>query len=196
MMAGRRRREARARCRGRRAWLCTLLFCAVTLVAILPHLGVVLIASSKDWYASVLPTGPTLDNYRAALGHELTVPAIANSLKYASASTVIDVFLGVAIAYVVVRTRMAGRHVLDFLAMLPLAVPGIVLAFGYLAMSHEGRLFDFINPVQEPDRPADRRLLDPPAARTSCARPRPASSRQAPCSRRRRRASAAPRSGR
>jgi iron(III) transport system permease protein len=132
------------------AWLCTLLFCAVTFVAILPHLGVVLIASSKDWYASVLPTGPTLDNYRAALGHELTVPAIANSLKYASVSTVVDVMLGVAIAYVVVRTRMAGRHVLDFLAMLPLAVPGIVLAFGYLAMSHEGRLFDFINPVRNP----------------------------------------------
>jgi iron(III) transport system permease protein len=132
------------------AWLCTLLFCAVTLAAILPHLGVVLIASSKDWYASVLPTGPTLDNYRAALGHELTVPAIANSLKYASVSTVIDVFLGVAIAYVVVRTKMAGRHVLDFLAMLPLAVPGIVLAFGYLAMSHEGRLFAFINPVRNP----------------------------------------------
>ena len=132
------------------AWLCTLLFSAVTFVAILPHLGVVLIASSRDWYASVLPTGPTLDNYRAALGHELTVPAIANSLKYACVSTVIDVFLGVAIAYVVVRTRMAGRHVLDFLAMLPLAVPGIVLAFGYLAMSHEGRLFDFINPVRNP----------------------------------------------
>ena len=68
-----------------RAWLCTLAFCAVTLVAVLPHVGVVLIASSKDWYASVLPTGATLDNYRSALGHELTVPAIANSLKYASA---------------------------------------------------------------------------------------------------------------
>ena len=135
---------------GSQAWLCTLAFCAVTLVAILPHLGVVLIASSKDWYRSVLPTGLTLDNYRAALGHQLTVPAIANCLKFASVSTVIDVILGVAIAYVVVRTRMAGRHVLDFLAMLPLAVPGIVLAFGYLAMSHEGRFFDFINPVRNP----------------------------------------------
>jgi iron(III) transport system permease protein len=135
---------------GPQAWLCTLTFCTVTLVAILPHLGVVLIASSKDWYRSVLPTGFTLDNYRAALGHQLTVPAIANSLKFASVSTVIDVILGVAIAYVVVRTRMAGRHVLDFLAMLPLAVPGIVLAFGYLAMSHDGRFFDFINPVRNP----------------------------------------------
>ena len=132
------------------AWLCTGAFCAVTFLAVLPHLGVVLIASSRDWYASVLPHSLTLDNYKAALGHELTVPAIANSLKFASISTVIDVILGIAIAYVVVRTRIAGRQVLDFLAMLPLAVPGIVLAFGYLAMAQEGRFFHFINPVENP----------------------------------------------
>src|SRR5690606_7096582 len=54
------------------------------------------------------------------------------------------------IAYVVVRSRIRGRQVLDFLAMLPLAVPGIVLAFGYLAMSQEGRFFSFINPVENP----------------------------------------------
>jgi len=132
------------------ALLCTLIFCSVAFVAILPHMAVVLIASSRDWYSSILPHGFTLDNYRAALGHELTVPAIANSLKYASISTVVDVFLGVAIAYVVVRTKLLGRSVLDFLAMLPLAVPGIVLAFGYLAMSQEGRFFSFINPVRNP----------------------------------------------
>jgi iron(III) transport system permease protein len=133
-----------------KAWLCTAAFCAVTLVAVLPHLGVILIAFSKDWYGSVLPHHATLDNFRSALGYEETVPAIANSLKFASASTVIDVLLGVAIAYVVVRTRMVGRQVLDFMAMLPLAVPGIVLAFGYLAMSQEGRFFHFINPVNNP----------------------------------------------
>jgi len=132
------------------ALLCTAIFCGVTAVAILPHLGVVLIALSEDWYASALPSGFTLDNFRAALGSEYTVPAIANSLKYASASTLIDVVLGIAIAYVVVRTRIAGRHVLDFLSMLPLAVPGIVLAFGYLAMSQDGRFFSFINPVRNP----------------------------------------------
>lgn len=135
---------------GPRAWLCTALFCAVTFVAVLPHLGVALIAFSKDWYASILPGGLTLDNYRAALGNEYTVPAIANSLKFAFASTVIDVVLGIAIAYLVVRTRIAGRGLLDFLSILPLAVPGIVLAFGYLAMAQEGRFFSFINPVNNP----------------------------------------------
>ena len=132
------------------AWLCTALFAGVTFIAVLPHLGVILVAFSSDWYGTVVPHAYTLDNFRLALGHDLTVPAIANSLKFASISTVVDIVLGIAIAYVVVRSKLAGRHVLDFLAMLPLAVPGLVLAFGYLAMSQEGKFFSFLNPVQNP----------------------------------------------
>jgi iron(III) transport system permease protein len=133
-----------------RRWACTAAFAGVTFFAILPHLGVLLVAFSRDWYAAVLPDAYTLDNFRIALGHDLTVPAIANSLKFASISTVIDLFLGVAIAYVVVRTRLPGRQVLDFLSMMPLAVPGLVIAFGYLAMSQEGRFFSFLNPIENP----------------------------------------------
>lgn len=133
-----------------RAWLCTAAFGLVTLVAVLPHLGVVLVAFSTEWYASVVPQHYTVENFRIALGHDLTVPAIANSLKFASVSTLVDIALGLAIAYVIVRTKIAGRQVLDFLSMLPLAVPGLVLAFGYLAMSQEGKFFQFINPVQNP----------------------------------------------
>jgi iron(III) transport system permease protein len=133
-----------------RAWLCTGAFALVTFVAMLPHIGVVLVAFSSDWYGSVVPQNYTLENFRIALGHDLTVPAIANSLKFASISTVVDVLLGLAIAYVIVRSKIKGRQVLDFLAMLPLAVPGIVLAFGYLAMSQDGKFFDFINPVRDP----------------------------------------------
>jgi iron(III) transport system permease protein len=133
-----------------RGWLCTALFTGVTLTAVLPHLGVVLVAFSRDWYGTILPAGWTLGNFRLALGHELTVPAIANSLKFAAAATLLDLVLGVAIAWVVVRSKLAGRQALDYLAMLPLAVPGLVLAFGYLAMSQEGRSFAFLNPVENP----------------------------------------------
>ena len=132
------------------ALLCTAMFAGVTFLAVLPHLGVMLVALSREWYASVFPHAYTLDNFRLALGHELTVGSIANSLKFASISAIIDVVLGIAIAYVVVRTKLMGRQVLDFLAMLPLAVPGIVLAFGYLAMSQDGRFFSFLNPVRDP----------------------------------------------
>ena len=133
-----------------RAWLCTGLFAGITFLAVLPHLGVILVAFAEDWYGSVLPTRYTLENFELALGHDLTVSAIANSLRFASISAVIDIVLGVAIAYVVVRSRIAGRQVLDFLAMLPLAVPGLVLAFGYLAMAQDGRFFSFLNPTRDP----------------------------------------------
>ena len=129
---------------------CTAFFAGVIFVALLPHLGVVLVSFSRDWYDSILPQSWTLENYRTALGHSLTVPSIGNSLTYATLSTVIDAVLGIGIAYVVVRTNIRGRHALDALAMLPLAVPGLVLAFGYLAMTQESRPLAFLNPVKNP----------------------------------------------
>ncbi len=135
---------------GPAAWACSGLFVGVTFIAVLPHLGVLFISFSHDWYQSVLPRSWTLENYEMALSHPLTVSSIGNSLKYASLSAVVDIILGVSIAYVVVRTRLPARHVLDSLAMLPLAVPGIVIAFGYLAMSREGKFFSFLNPLEDP----------------------------------------------
>lgn len=132
------------------ALACAALFAAVFLVAVLPHIGVILVAFSGNWYGTVLPDCFTLDHFRQALGHELALPSIRNSLRYAGLAVALDLVLGVAIAYVVVRTKLAGRQFLDALAMLPLAVPGLVLAFGYLAMTQEGKLFDFLNPVRDP----------------------------------------------
>jgi iron(III) transport system permease protein len=105
--------------------------------ALLPHIGVVLMSFSKvgGWYDSVLPTVFTTAHYSTVLTHELTLPSVGNSILYASCSMVIDVLVGLAIAWLVVRSTLPGRQLLDSLAMLPLAVPGIVLAFGYLAIS-------------------------------------------------------------
>ncbi len=130
--------------------LCLGAFALVAFLALLPHFGVTLFAFSRDWYGTVLPDSFTLDNFRTALGHNLTVPSIGNSLKYAGIATIIDVFLGIAIGYLIVRTELPGRKILDTVAMLPLAVPGLVIAFGYLAMTQEGKFFAFLNPTRNP----------------------------------------------
>ena len=129
---------------------CTAVFAIVFFIAVLPHIGVILVALSNNWYGSVLPESLTLHHFEQALGHNMALPSIQNSLKYAGLAVLLDLVLGVAIAYVVVRTNLVGRQFLDALAMLPLAVPGLVLAFGYLAMTQEGKLFDFLNPVRDP----------------------------------------------
>jgi iron(III) transport system permease protein len=136
--------------RGSRALLCTTGFVGVVLVALTPHLSVLMVSFSGEWYRTILPTEWTNTHYAAALGHYLTVPSIINSLKYAGISVLIDLLLGIAIAYVVVRTRLPGRSWLDTLAMLPLTVPGLVLAFGYLALMQESRLAGFVEFVCSP----------------------------------------------
>ena len=127
-------------------------FLAVFIIACIPHLGVVILSISGDWYASVLPESMTLAHYSEVLGHPLVVPSIQNSLIYASGATVINIILGTAIAWVVVRSSIRGRVVLDAMMMLPLAVPGLVLAFGYIAISQKGEALHWMlgsggNPV-------------------------------------------------
>ena len=129
---------------GWRGWLCSGLFVFVFLIASVPHLGVILSSLAGDWYATVLPDSFTLEHYEEALGHPLVVPSIQNSLTYAGLATLLDIVLGLGIAWVVVRSQIKGRALLDALVMLPLAVPGLVMAFGYLALSQEGRPFHFL----------------------------------------------------
>ncbi|MDI1314520.1 iron ABC transporter permease [Prosthecobacter sp.] len=131
-------------------WVCTAFFVGVTFLAVLPHLGVVLLSFSKDWYGTVIPHSLTLDHYRDALGHELTLSSIANSLKYSTLAMLVALVLGIGVAYVSVRTRIWGRQLLDAMAMLPLAVPGIVMAFGYLAMTREGQPFHWLMLGEDP----------------------------------------------
>ena len=123
--------------RGARGLLVLLPFALVILVALTPHLGVIAtsLAQPGSWYQSIFPQHLTLGNYVDALGHEMTVSSIRNSLFYSSLAVAFNAVLGIAIAFVVVRSDLRGRGLLDALAMLPLAVPGLVMAFGYLAIS-------------------------------------------------------------
>ena len=122
---------------GGRGLLAALPFALVTGLALLPHLGVVLtsFAAPGSWYGSVLPETFTGANYVEALGHDMTVSSIRNSLLFSSLAVGFDVVVGIAIAFVVVRSTIRARGLLDALSMVPLAVPGLVMAFGFLAVS-------------------------------------------------------------
>lgn len=113
------------------------LFAMVIAAAALPAIGVVLTSFSEvgHWYQSVLPGEVTVEHYVNAAGHPLAAGSIRNSLVYASVAAALDLGVGLLIAYLIVRSTVPGRRLLDSLAMLPLAVPGLVMAFGYVAMS-------------------------------------------------------------
>lgn len=115
----------------------TAAFGAVTFIALLPHLGVLLTALAEpgSWYRTVIPERFTLGHFEQALTHPDSFGSIVNSLQLAAGAVVVDIILGITIAYLIVRTRIRGRGLLDALCMLPLAVPGLVMAFGYVAMT-------------------------------------------------------------
>jgi iron(III) transport system permease protein len=128
---------APTRLKGLKALLAMLPFLIVFLAAVLPHTAVILTSISKtgQWYRSFLPDAFTASHYGAALVDELAFPSVRNSLLYASFATLLAAAVGLCAAIVIVRSDVPGKWIVDSLAMLPLAVPGLVLAFGYLAIS-------------------------------------------------------------
>jgi len=123
--------------RGWRACAAVGLFLAVAGFAALPHVAVILasVAVPGRWYGTILPEAMTLTHFTGAVTHPLAADAIRNSLMYSSAAMLLNIVFGLMIARILVRTRVWGRSLLDGLSMLPLAVPGLVMAFGYVAMT-------------------------------------------------------------
>jgi iron(III) transport system permease protein len=120
---------------------------AVTALALIPHFGVLLTSLTKRWFLTVLPGDYTVQFYQKVFSHELALNSIKNSFLLSGLSTIIDIVLGVTIAYILARKRVPGRAALDVLAMLPLALPGLVLAFGYVAAFSATPLDPRTNPV-------------------------------------------------
>jgi len=110
-----------------------LAYSAIGLVLILvlaPHLGLLLLSLATVWSFSPLPDAYTLAHHARVFSE--SGQYIANTLLYAGLAGLIDVIVGTAIAYLVLRTKMTGAKWLDYAATASLAVPGVVLGIGYL----------------------------------------------------------------
>lgn len=102
----------------------------VLLLVLTPHTGILLLSFAKVWSFSVLPDAFTVQHYAAVF--EDSAGMIWNTILYCSLAALVDVALGTAIAYLILRTRVPFRSTLDFMASAALAIPGVVLAIGYL----------------------------------------------------------------
>ncbi|WP_142846801.1 iron ABC transporter permease [Telmatospirillum sp. J64-1] len=119
--------------RNMRPWEKVAAYAIVILILFLvlaPHLGLTLLSFATIWSFSPLPDGYTLRHYETVIFESSQF--IRNTLLYASMAAGIDVIIGTAIAYLVLRTKLVGRQWLDYMAMAALAVPGVVLGIGYL----------------------------------------------------------------
>jgi iron(III) transport system permease protein len=109
------------------AWTAVAL---ILLLVLSPHIGLLLLSVATIWSFAPLPDDYTLTHYARVFGESSVY--IKNTLVYASLAGAIDVAIGTAIAYLVLRTNLIGRRWLDWTAMAALAIPGLVLGIGYL----------------------------------------------------------------
>lgn len=74
----------------------------------------------------------TLANYAFVFDDAITRRAVLNSLLLGVTSATLVVALTAVIAWVTLRTRIPGRGILDLLAFVPIAIPGIVLGISLI----------------------------------------------------------------
>jgi iron(III) transport system permease protein len=107
-------------------------YCALVVALMLAMFGMAVFAS----FATLWPynLAPSLNHYVAGLVDAELGDALVNSLKLATGTAVVGtavVFIG---AYLLEKTRGLGwaRPLVRLMAMLPMAVPGLVLGLGYI----------------------------------------------------------------
>jgi iron(III) transport system permease protein len=104
----------------------------ILLVTLAPHIGILLMSFAKVWSFSVLPDAYTLEHYATVFSDANHM--IGNTLLYCVLAAGLDVVIGTAIAYLILRTQLPARRWLDYLCSAALAIPGLVLAIGYLRL--------------------------------------------------------------
>ena len=112
-----------------------LAFCLSALACsiFLPYYVLLRAAFSKVWSLPLSPDNFTLRNWIFVIsGSGGTKVAILNTLQLGVLTATVGAALAGLIAYIVSRRVVRGSHVLAFLALAPLVIPGIVLGIGLL----------------------------------------------------------------
>lgn len=120
---------------GRWRWLAGAFVLSYVIVAIVMPLLMLIYTSTQKFYS--VPSLDSLsrvsfDNYAYILGLDQAARALRNSLVLAVGSASAIMLVMAIIAWLVVRTKLSGRWLLDNLTALPLAVPGLVIGVSLL----------------------------------------------------------------
>src|SRR4029077_10685039 len=120
---------------GRWRYLTTAIFLAYFLFIVVLPFMVLFWLSLQKFYA--VPSMEalsrlTLEPYRTIISYPNIVRSVWNSLLLAVASATLILLVTSVICWIVVKTKMPGRWLLDNVALLPLGFPGIVLGLSFM----------------------------------------------------------------
>jgi iron(III) transport system permease protein len=120
-----------------------LFVCVYFFVAVVLPLGIIAYASTQRFYSPPSHktlSNMTIDQYKDVIHNDLILTAVKNSLILGLGVATAVMLVTAIASWIVVRTRIPGRWLVDNLAFLPLVVPGLVLGvallFVYLRVDH------------------------------------------------------------
>ncbi|MES2608602.1 MAG: iron ABC transporter permease [Pseudomonadota bacterium] len=116
-------------------WLLLAYSALVALLSVVMPLAILVLASvSKAWGKGLALDNLTWDNFYGIFFEQLTVrSAILNTVLYSGATALVCVGMGICIAYATQRRITPFPVFVQFLALAPVAVPGLILAIGLYA---------------------------------------------------------------
>jgi len=122
---------------GKWKWPATALIFAYFIISVVLPIAILFYASVQRFYAP--PTGYTLthgtwDNYKAVFDDPLVRHGFKNSLILGLGSASVVMLIAAVASWIVVRTKLRGRWLIDSLAFLPLTIPGLVLGVAILSI--------------------------------------------------------------
>jgi iron(III) transport system permease protein len=124
-----------------------LFILAYFLIAVAAPLLIIAYASTQVFYTP--PTHETLSNmslqqYKDVINNDIVVTALKNSLILGIGVATAAMLVTAVAAWIVIRTQIPGRWMVDNLAFAPLVVPGLVLGvallFVYLRVERDFRI--------------------------------------------------------
>lgn len=100
---------------------------------LLPSIALLLVSLSPIWLGSFDVSKATLKNFAFLVSNEMFLAGLRNSALLAVGGATLSVLVAFVIAYTIYRTKLPGRAVLDFVTIIPVGVPDIVMAAGVMA---------------------------------------------------------------
>ncbi len=126
------------------------LTCGATLgyavVACVPQMMVIALATSQDWFMSVIPQAWTARHLVEVLYHPLTGRSLVISTVLSLIASALTVVVGLLTSFRIRRGRGLQRPLFEALSLIPLAIPGIVFAFGFVGAFTGTMLDNRVNP--------------------------------------------------
>lgn len=132
IIAGKSMRPMVLKLRGLRTPLLIISILYILVTVLLPTITIFLVGGLKTYGLAFELKNMTWNNYIKIFQWKMTRDAIWNSLYLSLGAAFVTMLAGTMISYVIVKMKVRGKFLLQFLGVLPFSLPGTVIALGVI----------------------------------------------------------------